>query len=207
MTPDLTPAVDDRIAIAFKEWAGVCRALADGRQTILLRKGGIAEESGAFRPEHSAFWFYPTFVHQAEQGLKPGPRAPEEPRPDGLVEITALARVESVAWLDRLEDCERLDEFHVWTAETVAKRFAYRTPGLWVLGVRLFVRETPWVVPFDPAHAGCKTWVPLDPPPSPSRLSPVLTDAEADSRRVPLARLLDSSSLPTTSLRSGPSSR
>ncbi len=57
-------------AVAFKEWSGVCDALADGRQSILLRKGGIREEPGAgrFVPEHREFWLYPTGVHQAAAG-------------------------------------------------------------------------------------------------------------------------------------------
>ena len=58
--------------IAFKEWASVCDALLEGRQTIILRKGGISEGTapGVFVPEHSEFWLYPTWVHQAEQGVR-----------------------------------------------------------------------------------------------------------------------------------------
>jgi hypothetical protein len=41
------------LGVALKEWAVICQALAEGRQTILLRKGGIAEPGGAFRVEHS----------------------------------------------------------------------------------------------------------------------------------------------------------
>ena len=41
------------LPIAFKEWAVICEALALGRQALILRKGGIAETGGAFRPEHS----------------------------------------------------------------------------------------------------------------------------------------------------------
>ena len=60
--------------IAFKEWASVCDALLDGRQTIILRKGGVSEGTapGFFVPEHSEFWLYPTWVHQAEQGVREG---------------------------------------------------------------------------------------------------------------------------------------
>ena len=57
--------------IAFKEWAVVCRALAEGRQALILRKGGIAETGGQFSPEHSRFWLYPTFAHEKPEGIKP----------------------------------------------------------------------------------------------------------------------------------------
>ena len=33
-------------AVAFKEWAGVCDALLQGRQAIIIRKGGISEGPG-----------------------------------------------------------------------------------------------------------------------------------------------------------------
>src|SRR6187399_1619699 len=55
--------------IAFKEWAAVCEALAAGRQTIILRKGGIHEGREGFRVEHRQFWLYPTNFHQAADGL------------------------------------------------------------------------------------------------------------------------------------------
>ena len=56
---------------AFKEWDVICRALADGKQALILRKGGIAEEGGVFRPEHTRFWLYPTYLHQQRDGVKP----------------------------------------------------------------------------------------------------------------------------------------
>ena len=36
---------------ALKEWAVVARALGSGRQTLLLRKGGIHERRGEFEVE------------------------------------------------------------------------------------------------------------------------------------------------------------
>ena len=62
------------LRIALKEWAVVCRALADGRQSLLLRKGGIAETGGQFQIEHSRFWLYPTYVHQQAEGIIPAAR-------------------------------------------------------------------------------------------------------------------------------------
>ena len=66
----VSPPVDS-CAVAFKEWAGICDALIAGRQSIVVRKGGISESAGpgVFVPEHSEFWLFPTWVHQAEQGL------------------------------------------------------------------------------------------------------------------------------------------
>ena len=38
--------------MAFKEWAVICRALAQGRQRLILRKGGIEEPGGQFELAH-----------------------------------------------------------------------------------------------------------------------------------------------------------
>ena len=164
---------------AFKEWAGVCEALTDGRQSLILRKGGIAEGPGGFVPEQSLFWLYPTHVHEAEQGL----RVPRNPAlvadtPADVVEVRALVETGPIWWVDRSERLAELEELHVWNEETVERRFQYRKPGLWVLGVRVYRREQPWLVRVTPEQAGCKTWVPLDPPLETDGVAPVLGDQE-----------------------------
>ena len=42
----------EQCAIAFKEWSEICQVLADGRQTLIVRKGGIREGPGGFSPDH-----------------------------------------------------------------------------------------------------------------------------------------------------------
>jgi hypothetical protein len=187
----MSPVVSlpDHCDVAFKEWAGVCEALAEGRQSLILRKGGIAEGPGGFVPEHSVFWLYPTSVHQAEQGIRGGPASPIPARPaPGSIAIRALARVETIHFLDRPDVLPALEPWHVWTEETVAKRFHYRKPGLWVLGVRVYVRPNPWTIAETPEQAGCKTWVALDSPLSTAGLAAVLDPTEHAGR---LERLRD----------------
>src|SRR5687768_16260972 len=55
---------------AFKQWAVICHALGLGKQAIILRKGGIAEDADVFQLEHTRFWLYPTYVHQQREGIK-----------------------------------------------------------------------------------------------------------------------------------------
>jgi hypothetical protein len=174
--PDALP---ESCAVAFKEWAGVCRALASGRQSLILRKGGVLEGPGGFAPEHDAFWLYPTHVHEAGQGLKAGSNGPgPSPSEPGRVELGALAVVEFVGYVDRPELLDDLADLHAWTEETVLRRFHYRRPGLWVLGVRVYRRPEPWSIEPTPAQAGCKSWVPLDDPLPTSSLAAVLSEAE-----------------------------
>jgi hypothetical protein len=171
---DVSP-LPDACDVAFKEWAGVCRALADGRQALILRKGGIEEGPTGFVPEHETFWLYPTHLHEAQQGLRIPPGDSDD-TPEGHVPILALARVASIDFLDRLDLLPDLEPWHVWTDETVRKRFEYRRPGLWVLGVRIYSRPDPWLIPITPEQAGCRTWVQLDSPLPTAGLSPTMDD-------------------------------
>jgi hypothetical protein len=177
--------------VAFKEWQGVCEALAEGRQSLILRKGGISEEPGGFAPEYPAFWLYPTHLHEAQQGLRhdrPERRFP--PIPDGAVEIQALAVVEVVGFADRLETLEALQDLHEWTDDTIRRRFEYRRPGLWVLGVRVFRWTFPRQLAVTADHAGCRSWVPLDPAWSTAGLIPTLADDEHARRMSQLGSAL-----------------
>lgn len=182
--------------VAFKEWLGICRALASGRQSLLLRKGGISEGPGGFRPEHPAFWLFPTRLHEAAQGIRPAPDEPAaDPAPGAApspeLVLSTLAVVESATWVDDPDALAALEPLHAWTAETVASRFAYRAPGLWVLGVRAYHDpEGGHAIVPTAAQAGCRSWVTLDPPLAVAGLAPVLGEAEARSRRAALAEAL-----------------
>jgi hypothetical protein len=171
------------LGVAFKEWAAVCRALADGRQAVILRKGGIAEEGGAFRPEHARFWLYPTYFHAQQAGVKPESAdllaAAERDRPpEGTLRLTHWVEVPDVALVRDLQTALALDPFHVWTADTVRQRFQYRSPGLYVLPVRVYRALTPVEVPESPGYAGCKTWVTLDAAVREYPAAPVTPDKE-----------------------------
>ncbi|EUA48109.1 hypothetical protein I543_2632 [Mycobacteroides abscessus 21] len=54
---------------ALKEWSAAVHALLDGRQTILLRKGGIHEKR--FTLADSRFLFFPTAVHGHAERVRP----------------------------------------------------------------------------------------------------------------------------------------
>ena len=56
--------------IALKEWAIICKALEDGKQMLLLRKGGIMEYRKGFEVKHNEFLLYPTFEHQSIESIK-----------------------------------------------------------------------------------------------------------------------------------------
>jgi hypothetical protein len=167
--------------VAFKEWAVVCRALAQGQQSIILRKGGIAEAGGRFRPEHDEFLLYPTYFHEHRAGVKPEflpllEAAQAEQPPVGILRLTHCVRVVAVRHLSELDDALALDALHVWTPEVVRQRFHYRTPGLFALLVRVFQLPSAVEWPERPAYAGCKSWVELDAPVATAGALPVLAE-------------------------------
>src|SRR5947209_17814194 len=116
---------------AFKEWAVICKALAEGKQAIILRKGGIAESGGAFRVEHTRFWLFPTYAHQQRAGITPEAvpllEQVEAERPDrtggvsppSMVRLSHFAEVHGVYHVQDPVGALRLAGLHCWSQETV----------------------------------------------------------------------------------------
>src|SRR5437660_647206 len=146
---------------AFKEWAVICRALAEGRQALILRKGGIAEKGGDFAVEQTRFWLFPTYLHQKPESLKPEAlpllQAAEADRPPaGRVRLSHFAEVAGVYHVHDLVGALRIDSLHLWSREAVQARFEYRQPGLFVLPVRVWSIPEPLEVAETAYYAGCK---------------------------------------------------
>lgn len=168
---------------AFKEWAVICEALAEGKQALILRKGGIAEDGGAFRLEQRRFWLFPTFTHQQEQGIRAeaGPlldKVLADRPPAGKVRLSHFADVTGVYHVHELLPALMIAHLHFWSDETVEKRFAYKTPGLYVFSVRVYRAGRVHEIADTPAYQGCKSWVELDQPLATDEASPVLTDKD-----------------------------
>jgi hypothetical protein len=166
---------------AFKEWAVICRALAEGRQALILRKGGIAESGGQFALAQTRFWLFPTYLHQKPDALKPEARplleAVEAERPPtGTVRLSHFAQVDGAYHVQDIVGALRIDSQHLWTRETVAKRFEYRSPGLYVLPVRAYRVAEPFEIPDTAYYAGCKSWVELEKELPTAGAVPVLDD-------------------------------
>jgi hypothetical protein len=154
---------------AFKEWAVICQALAAGHQALILRKGGIAETGGTFHLEHTRFWLFPTYVHQQAGGIKPEAlpllqQAEAQRPPTGLVRLGYFAEVAGVYQLHDLVGALRIRDLHLWSDETVQSRFRYRTPGLYVLAVRVYRSPAVHELRDTADYAGCRTWVKLEQP-------------------------------------------
>jgi hypothetical protein len=188
------------LSVAFKEWAVIAQALAAGRQALILRKGGIAEERGGFRVEHARFWLYPTYVHQQEAGVVaealPLLEEARRERPaEGIVRLGHYALVPCVYHVDDLDKLLRLEGLHLWSRQTVEARFHYRSPGLFVLPVRIYRAAQVHDLPETAGYTGCKSWVALDRELSTEGATPVLTEEAFDAVVNTLDRLLEPTAL------------
>jgi hypothetical protein len=152
--------------IAFKEWAVVCASLGTGRQTIILRKGGIDEGRDGFRVQHNEFWLLPTRFHQEASQLTLDAlplwrKVAAESPPAGKFRIHLYAVVHDVLEFGELAKIHRLAGEHILSAATVEQRFHYRRPGLFVLVVRAYRAPAAFEIDESPYIAGCKSWVEL----------------------------------------------
>jgi len=158
--------MDSHCNIAFKEWAVVCHALGTGRQSIIVRKGGIHEASGGFQVAHRLFWLYPTRFHQEPENLQAADMRllaesqARQPK-NGSLLLSHLAQVERVIKIDDERRIAGLVPQQILADEMVQQRFYYREPGLFVLLVHVFAVPTPHSIVETPAFAGCKSWVEL----------------------------------------------
>ncbi len=171
-------------AIGFKEWQVVCDALASGRQSILLRKGGIHEGREGFSFAHESFFLFPTRFHTTPEQVREGKvvTLPEWQAGD-LIRITHHVEVPGAVTLTDWEKVAELEPFHIYSEQTIRDRFDWEGKGMASGSIHLAlarVRELaePWEFAYEPKYGGCRSWVnlPAPPPGWMDRLRPVLDD-------------------------------
>ena len=156
---------------AFKEWAAICRALAAGRQDVILRKGGIVEPAGGFRVEHSEFLLLPTFLHQSPESLVPEARdlltdIDADRPPEGTVVFRHAARVREALRVGSLDELAAFRGRHVWSDAVVAERFHRWRDELHVLVVDVVPLPRAVSLPWHESYGGCRSWVELQDDPA-----------------------------------------
>lgn len=176
------PGVAIAPSIGFKDWALICAALGLGRQSLILRKGGIAEGREGFRFKHESFFLFPTQYHQQAERVRPEVFAalgPVVAPSAGTVEIRYFFALEWAVWIDDWPTLARLEPFHVWREDVVRERFEYDDQrGLQCAFGRVYRLEPVWTFADRPAYGGCRSWVMLPEfPATGTSLVPVLDDA------------------------------
>jgi len=166
MTPT-APALEEWSAL--KEWSAAVHALLDGRQTVLLRKGGIGEKRFEVAPDVAAsrFLLFPTVAHSHTERVRPEHRHLLDPAlsdsTEAEVVVRAGARVVDAIQVARTEGLEDIAAHHIWTAESVREdRLDFRPRHrLTVLVIAAVPLREPVRVVRTPAYRGCTSWVTL----------------------------------------------
>ena len=164
------------MSVAFKEWAVVCEAIGSGRQSIMLRKGGIAEGRDGFAFKHREFFLFPTWFHeQLEKTTLPvGTTLP--PQLEGEIEIRYAVTLE---WSRLVTDASRLPAlrpFHILHDSVIEERFRYdEVPGIYVGFVRGFRLASSRRLAMQKSFGGCRSWLDL-PGLEGVELAPVISD-------------------------------
>jgi hypothetical protein len=150
---------------ALKEWSAAVHALLDGRQRVLLRKGGIGEKR--FEVAAREFLLFPTVAHSHAERVRPEFRdllaASAADSGDDRFVVRAAAKVVAALPVNRPESIAAIEDLHIWTAESVRRdRLDFRPKHRLAV---LVVQAIPLLAPVQlsrlPEYAGCTSWVPL----------------------------------------------
>ncbi len=175
---------------AFKEWALVCKALGEGRQSILIRKGGIAEGKAGFRFLHQEFLLFPTWFHEQLEKTILSPDTLLPAQEEDSLEICYLASIEWIQLVEDFEKLQRIREFHILQDSVVHERFQYQErPGVHVALVRVFRLDPPHRIPYEKKYGGCRSWIDV-PSHKGSVLVSVLSDEIHHHRKKLLEKIL-----------------
>jgi len=164
---------------ALKEWSAVVHALLDGRQRVLLRKGGIGEKR--FEVAAQEFLLFPTVAHSHAERVRPEHRdlleAAGADSTDEHLLVRAAAKIVAALPVNQPDGLEAIEDLHIWTAESVrADRLDFRPKHkLAVLVVSAIPLIEPLRLTRAPEYAGCTSWVQL--PVAPVLGTPVTDEA------------------------------
>jgi hypothetical protein len=161
-------AAETTTSPALKEWAAVAHALLAGRQTVLLRKGGIHEKR--FTVAASRFVLFPTVAHSHAESTRP---EHADLLDLGCLDVTDEAltlRVElevvAAIAVAKPERITALEPLHIWTTQSVRQnRIDFRPRHqLTALVVRARALRPAIELPLLADYAGCRSWVDLSVP-------------------------------------------
>lgn len=188
----------NELKLALKEWAVTQRALLEGHQIVLLRKGGLVEETGDFDLRAREFLVFPTYIHETERGGDVQPcfrqwlREEEERRPPtDTLRIEAAASVTDIVRVDDRAKLIRLTPTHLWTEEFINARYDWEPyKPVFALIVRAYKLPEPVEIPMRREYGGCTSWVTLDAPILTEGAMPAVGDAFFERRRELTKRVL-----------------
>ena len=179
-------------AAALKEWAIVCKAIEDGKQVLLFRKGGIMEYRNGFELKHKVFFLFPTFEHQSIDSIQSEYREElevlkqlQQQQKDNtqslnqndnntsneknskvtqdIINISTLVEITHFIEINDISKLEKLEKYHIWNLDYVKMRFNYNPKKpLYLLMLRAYKLNEPIEIQNSPEWSGCKSWIQFD---------------------------------------------
>ena len=176
-------------AAALKEWAIVCKAIEDGKQVLLFRKGGIMEYRNGFELKHKVFFLFPTFEHQSIDSIQNEYReelevlkqqqqqqkdntqslnqndnnTSNEKNSKVTQDIINISTFVEITHFIEINDISKLEKYHIWNLDYVKMRFNYNPKKpLYLLMLRAYKLNEPIEIQNKPEWAGCKSWIQFD---------------------------------------------
>ncbi len=153
----------DKVLYALKEWAILVKAVEEGKQFILFRKGGILDDG--FSVESNEFLLYPTFEHQSREYIR------DEYKPDfdtlvnsrkdnDTVIIRSIARVYGYYESSDRSKLLKLSKFHILNDEFIDYRMQWnRSKPVSIMLVRAYTLDEPLLLPIKQEYYGCRSWI------------------------------------------------
>jgi|GEM_PF-144117 len=179
-------------AAALKEWAIVCKAIEDGKQVLLFRKGGIMEYRNGFELKHKVFFLFPTFEHQSIDSIQSEYREElevlkqqQQQQKDNtqslnqkennisneknskvtqdIINISSFVEITHFIEINDISKLEKLEKYHIWNLDYVKMRFNYNPKKpLYLLMLRAYKLNEPIEIQNSPEWSGCKSWIQFD---------------------------------------------
>jgi hypothetical protein len=170
---------------ALKEWAIVCKAIEDGKQVLLFRKGGIMEYRNGFELKHKVCFLFPTFEHQSidsvrseyrkdleflqnqqQKTIENESRVSAKEKNNTIQNIIKINSIVEITYFNEINDINKLielEKFHIWNIDYVKMRFNYNPKKpLYLLLLRAHKLKEPINISNRSEWSGCKSWIQFD---------------------------------------------
>jgi hypothetical protein len=154
--------------LALKDWSCIVDALGKGKQSLTIRKGGIAEDTNQFIVKGNEFLLYPTLFHQADSFIKPQwqPFLKHDSfhLNTNRVTLKYYAKVADVRFITDYDQIKKLSPFHAWTDAFIEEKFNRWEKNVQVLILQVFALGASQEIDILPSYGGCNSWIDIQSP-------------------------------------------
>lgn len=169
------PTSQPATTLALKEWGAVAHAVLDGRQTVLLRKGGIHERAFTANPQDGqasgpaeGFVIFPTVEHSHVERVRSEhadvlAAGASDVHEGGTFTVRCGVTLVDVVPVVDPERLPGIADLHIWTNESVQRERVDFRPrhAVQALVVRAVELPEPVTLPRLDEYGGCKSWLDL----------------------------------------------